>query len=136
VAVRSRSTRHLPDGPRPMNTAAGPPVGSGVPFPPVPSGLSAPLGRTPGPVGSSIVAPFPMAGEQTGKPLALLGGQVRHEIGEGVGTYVLQGVRPDPGSVDRAGRAPAAAERRPDARTGRRPGSPPASSGSAGAVGS
>jgi hypothetical protein len=32
-----------------------------------------------------MVAPFPLAGEQAGEPLALLCGQARHEVGEGIG---------------------------------------------------
>ena len=38
-----------------------------------------------GPVGSGILAPFPLAGEQVGEPLALLWAQARNEGGEGVG---------------------------------------------------
>jgi hypothetical protein len=46
-----------------------------------------------GPVGSNIVAPFPLAGKQGGDPLALLRAQARHEIGEGVGGRFVRGFR-------------------------------------------
>ena len=49
------------------------------------TGLPAPSRGVLGRVGSGIVALFPLAGEQGGEPLALLDGQDRHEVGEGIG---------------------------------------------------
>jgi len=49
------------------------------------AGLPAPSRGLLGRVGSGIVAPFPLAGEQGGEPLALLGGQAGDEVGEGIG---------------------------------------------------
>ena len=54
------------------------------------TGLPAPSRGVLGRVGSGIVALFPLAGEQGGEPLALLGAQARHEVGEGVGGWFIR----------------------------------------------
>ena len=76
----------------PARAFAGP-VGSGRNAPGILASMLTFTNIVLGPVGSNIVAPFPLAGEQGGEPLALLGAQARHEIGEGVGGRFVRGFR-------------------------------------------
>ena len=78
---RSGDRSHINAKPHPSKGPLGP-VGSA---PPDPTGLSTPSRGFLCPIGSDIVAPFPLASEHAGEPVALFGYQARHEIGEGVG---------------------------------------------------
>src|SRR5262245_54157663 len=45
------------------------------------------------PVGSSIIAPFPLAGEQGGEPLSLLGGQTGDKLNQRIVGRFVRGFR-------------------------------------------